>query len=215
MAKGAQTRARSVQRFLDAGLEVFGQFGYQASSIEQICERASMSRGAFYSNFSDKETLFLALFDRHADRMLARTAAAVDTELTIEGVVRTLFGVGTETKQEERQWFLLSAEFSIQASRNPVAAKRLADHDRAVVEKLSKILSSTLCSAEEQDDPRIQLLARLALAIYEGGMMQMVAEPRNYAPLELLEFALPALTREWTDRTEKTGRVPSQNFAHK
>lgn len=211
MAKGAQTRARSVQRFLDAGLEVFSQFGYQASSIEQICERASMSRGAFYSNFSDKETLFLELFDRHADRMLAQTAAAVDAESTIEGVVRSLFGGGTETKQDERQWFLLSAEFSIQASRNPVAAQRLADHDRAVVEKLSKILSSTLCSVDEED-PKIQLLARLTLAIYEGGMMQMVADPTSFAPLELLEYALPTLAREWTGQVDDNAPQAQSNF---
>ncbi|WCT05834.1 TetR/AcrR family transcriptional regulator [Rhodococcus qingshengii] len=198
LAKGARTRARSVERFLDAGAEVFAEFGYQKSSIERICERASMSRGAFYSNFEDKEALFLALFDRHADLMLARAAAAVETASAFDAVVRTLFGQSSEIQQQERDWFLLSTEFSIVAARNTLAAQRLAEHDRAVVGRLTKVLSSKLRPSQEQHDPTITLLARVILAIYEGAMMQAVTDPRSSAPLQLLEYALPALAREWS-----------------
>nr|WP_274703846.1 TetR/AcrR family transcriptional regulator [Rhodococcus qingshengii] len=183
---------------MDAGAEVFAEFGYQKSSIERICERASMSRGAFYSNFEDKEALFLALFDRHADLMLARAAAAVETASAFDAVVRTLFGQSSEIQQQERDWFLLSTEFSIVAARNTLAAQRLAEHDRAVVGRLTKVLSSKLRPSQEQHDPTITLLARVILAIYEGAMMQAVTDPRSSAPLQLLEYALPALAREWS-----------------
>ena len=35
-----------------------------ASTVEEVCERAGFTRGAFYSNFTTKEELFAALMER-------------------------------------------------------------------------------------------------------------------------------------------------------
>lgn len=43
---------------------LFGQQGYTATSIDEIVERAGVTKGALYHHFSDKESLFKAVFEQ-------------------------------------------------------------------------------------------------------------------------------------------------------
>ena len=45
------------ERVLSAALEVFTERGYQAATIEEIAERAGMTKGAVYYWFRDKVDL--------------------------------------------------------------------------------------------------------------------------------------------------------------
>ena len=44
-----------------AATSVFADRGIIGASVEEICEAAGFTRGAFYSNFADKDALVLAL----------------------------------------------------------------------------------------------------------------------------------------------------------
>src|SRR5947209_16443401 len=44
-------RARTRERLIDAAAAVIPERGLEAASIEEICARAGLSRGAFYGNF--------------------------------------------------------------------------------------------------------------------------------------------------------------------
>jgi AcrR family transcriptional regulator len=58
--KGELTR----ERLIDAGRALFGEHGYEATSIESILEAAGTSRGSLYHHFETKEALFDAVLDR-------------------------------------------------------------------------------------------------------------------------------------------------------
>ena len=49
-------------------MELFAEKGFGATSIPEICTRAGLTKGAFYSNFANKDALFLALLDRSWER---------------------------------------------------------------------------------------------------------------------------------------------------
>ena len=57
-------RPITVTALLDAAMELFAEQGFGATSIPDICTRAGLTKGAFYSNFANKDALFLALLDR-------------------------------------------------------------------------------------------------------------------------------------------------------
>ena len=57
-------RPITVTALLDAAMELFAEQGYGSTSIPDICTRAGLTKGAFYSNFANKDALFLALLDR-------------------------------------------------------------------------------------------------------------------------------------------------------
>ena len=59
VAQGESTRVA----LLEAARELFGEQGYAATSTEEIVLRAGVTKGALYHHFSDKESLFRAVFE--------------------------------------------------------------------------------------------------------------------------------------------------------
>lgn len=72
-------RALTRDRLMDAALDAFAEKGVLASSVEEICERAGFTRGAFYSNFESKEDLCVAVTARATDEIMVAIRAAVDS----------------------------------------------------------------------------------------------------------------------------------------
>lgn len=67
-----QSREQTRQRLLEASHAMFVQKGFTLASVEDIAAAAGYTRGAFYSNFSDKTELFFEL--------LRRESAEIDLE---------------------------------------------------------------------------------------------------------------------------------------
>ncbi|ADG80566.1 Transcriptional regulator, TetR family OS=Tsukamurella paurometabola (strain ATCC 8368 / DSM/ CCUG 35730 / CIP 100753 / JCM 10117 / KCTC 9821 / NBRC 16120/ NCIMB 702349 / NCTC 13040) OX=521096 GN=Tpau_3995 PE=4 SV=1 [Tsukamurella paurometabola] len=187
MAKGDRTRARSVERFLDAGLAVFAERGFHAASMDEICTRAGLSRGAFYSNFPGKEALFLALFDRHAEHQIGRIAAAIDAAPTLDEAIASAALAAGADDPNERRWSLLTTEFTIYAARDDEAAARLTAHDRAVRARLADAIARF-----DVPPADAEALARFAIALYEGVMTTRLVDGDSAAAHGLLTRFLPA-----------------------
>ena len=51
-------------RLIEAAETLFIRQGFDDTSVDEISELAGYSRGAFYSNFDDKDQVFLAVIDR-------------------------------------------------------------------------------------------------------------------------------------------------------
>jgi len=73
-------RRASMEGLLAAGRSLFVSQGYDQTTVDQIAERAGLTKGAVYFHFDSKEALLLALLDRAetvvVDRMIARLSAA-------------------------------------------------------------------------------------------------------------------------------------------
>lgn len=184
MPKGTTKRRPATRAaLLRAALEVFAEYGFQAATIEQVCTRAGFTRGAFYSNFSSKEELFLALFDEHSRQVLDRLTELADS-------------LPTDTLQEyaehvaridpaERDWYLVSMEFTLYAIRDAQAAWVLARHDAQLRAELARSLTALLERAGLTLTVDAEELARLLIAIREGGLAQSYVEPDRLPTGEL------------------------------
>jgi AcrR family transcriptional regulator len=67
--RGRATR----ERLIEAARALFGERGYEGTSIDAVLESAGVARGALYHHFATKE----ALFDAVLDRVVADIAEAV------------------------------------------------------------------------------------------------------------------------------------------
>lgn len=72
-ARGQRTR----QKLLDAAEEVFGERGFEATSIAEITQRAGVALGTFYVYFPHKEAVFVELVDELGRRLRKITSEAV------------------------------------------------------------------------------------------------------------------------------------------
>ncbi|MGH3508777.1 MAG: TetR/AcrR family transcriptional regulator, partial [Nocardioidaceae bacterium] len=68
--------ARRAQ-LLDAALEVFAAQGYHSAAMDDIAERAGVSKPVLYQHFPGKLDLYLALLDRSCDTIIDATRAAL------------------------------------------------------------------------------------------------------------------------------------------
>src|ERR1035438_3365086 len=61
-------RQRTREHLLAAAAEVFAERGFHGASLDEVAAVAGFTKGAVYSNFKNKEDLFLALFKANYDR---------------------------------------------------------------------------------------------------------------------------------------------------
>src|SRR5579859_5481335 len=92
-----QQREETRQRVYEAALEVFRKDGVVASRIEDITDRAGVSRGSFYFHFPTKEQVLLER-SRVSERRIAAVLAALDGDPPIEEVLHA-FG-----REFTREW---------------------------------------------------------------------------------------------------------------
>jgi AcrR family transcriptional regulator len=142
----AQPQARSArreatrERVLDAAREVFAERGVIGGTVEDICERAGFTRGAFYSNFADKDDLLGALIAREHARLVAHLDAGFallqgflggeegdDAEpgATMAEVVDRLL----RAVPDDRHFLLIQTELEIHAIRVPDTSRAFMEAD--------------------------------------------------------------------------------------
>jgi AcrR family transcriptional regulator len=68
------------ERLLAAMLRATAELGYREVSVQDVLERAGVSRPTFYEHFENKEDCFLAAFDAAAARLRERLEAAAESE---------------------------------------------------------------------------------------------------------------------------------------
>jgi AcrR family transcriptional regulator len=71
-AQGEETRARLVE----AARELFAARGYAGVSMEQVCTRAEVTRGALYHHFAGKDDLFRAVCEDVAGALTGQVIEA-------------------------------------------------------------------------------------------------------------------------------------------
>ena len=78
-AAGRRQRERSdatVDDLLTAARALFAADGYAATSLDAVCDRAGVTKGALYHHFSGKRQLFSAVYSREQELLNARISAA-------------------------------------------------------------------------------------------------------------------------------------------
>lgn len=70
-------RAIQRERLLIAMLNAAAELGYLETNVQDVIDRAGVSRPTFYEHFSNKEDCFLAAFDSSAERLRKLVHAAV------------------------------------------------------------------------------------------------------------------------------------------
>jgi AcrR family transcriptional regulator len=71
-----------LEKVLEAGLELFGERGYHATSIADIGERAGIAKSVLYHYFDSKAALYAAIVEAETRDLLESVAAAVPDEPT-------------------------------------------------------------------------------------------------------------------------------------
>ena len=156
-------RLQTQDRLIEAARGIIINEGMEATSLEHICKAAGFTRGAFYSNFSSKDSLLAALAEEEYTGLIERLRATVerwsasgdesaparadgdrDSEaLLMENLLfEALDAIGVE-----RDLYLLHSELILRSIRDPEWAERFSAINEEFVDELGLVLVTILSAA--------------------------------------------------------------------
>ncbi len=184
-----RSRTATRARLLAGALEVFAERGFAGASVEDICDQAGFTRGAFYSNFGSKDELVLALFQATTDRLLEQIETLLP-ELANQPwtLLDAVLGLLDEALGDQRQWHLISTEFTLHALRNPEAARALNEQRAMFRASLTRLVEEISTASGVTFSVPPELFVRVIIALHEGARSQSLLEPSK-VPAGSLEHA--------------------------
>jgi len=102
MTRRDRQRERTREDIIDATAGALRDSGYAGVRIEDICERAGVSRGAFYHHFPSKEAAIVALLERDSE-VLFRYNDLIRERAAGDPVQHAALGLALALRFAERQ----------------------------------------------------------------------------------------------------------------
>ena len=149
-------------RLIEAAERIFIRKGFEDASVDEISEMAGFSRGAFYSNFENKEQMFLAVVDYRRPKAIDDLFQQTSGRAERIAVFREWFS----NQWRLRDFIALRMEFSRRATRDRSARKHLAELLRQELETYAASVARCLGVTDRvpADRPEVVALALLAVA---------------------------------------------------
>ncbi|MBF4460939.1 MULTISPECIES: TetR/AcrR family transcriptional regulator [unclassified Rathayibacter] len=207
-------RGRTRERLLEAAYDVFAETGVHTASVEQICERAGFSRGAFYSNFSTKEELFFALMEREngarisalVEQMGRTIPKVVDGPFTAETLAVIILDFLQGPAGDNRRWCLVESEFELLALRDTRIASQYRDFRAGFDASLVQIVEGALHQVGRTFSLDSTTAVRLLMAGYDDAVKRSIlAGESDEEALERLRTTLIALVLAISAPLARTG----------
>jgi AcrR family transcriptional regulator len=174
-----ESQAATRARLIAAAEKIFVRFGFDASPVERIAEAAGFSRGAFYSNFQNKDKLFIAVLNK---RRLAISGALGEIFRREPDVAKRLRAVRDwyVNQQQRKQWIILETEFTLRAIRNRAVKVRLAELRRQELETYSALVAQHFSQTGRPAIDRPGTIALALMAIVHGlGRLSLIDTDRD------------------------------------
>jgi AcrR family transcriptional regulator len=137
-------RRQTRDHLLEAAAQVLAERGFHGASLDEVAAAAGFTKGAVYSNFKNKDDLFLALLENLHLREMEELHRILDSsDVPPESRLGDFVALyRTEAGQLPGNWSALYLEFCVYAMRNPGARRRLAELDDAAVDSIADIIDT-------------------------------------------------------------------------
>jgi AcrR family transcriptional regulator len=126
------------QQLLDAALEVFVARGYHAAAMDEIAERAGVSKPVLYQHFPGKLELYLALLDESVDTLVETVRDALRSNQDNKQRVAATFGAYFEYVGGQGQAYRLVFESDL--GNEPAVRARLDRGQRECAAMVSQVV---------------------------------------------------------------------------
>lgn len=204
MVQVSFTRRRSAtrERLLDAARDVLAREGIHGASVEHICEHAGFSRGAFYSNFSSKDELVLALFQREFADLMGRLEEAVDPAaydgMAPEDALSAIMDRFLQLRPPDLDFFLLHAEFQLRGMRGDIGGAEFNELWNAVTAQVTGVVRRVLDALGQRPTIPMSQLTTILLGTYDAELHGALVDDRPMDE-DLLRRTLPLLLLSATE----------------
>jgi AcrR family transcriptional regulator len=187
-----QKQAETRSSLLRSAAKLFCRHGLEGASVDDVAQDAGYTKGAFYSNFKNKEELFLVMMDEkfsaeleRIDHLLAGTGEARDeAQAAAEDFVRYV--------HSDPEWPRLYFEFVAYAARNEDFRQELATRHRALRARLAEVYERWASGFTTKPPLPIADIAAMTDFMADGFLLDKLVDPeldsRLYATMLAIFF---------------------------
>lgn len=131
-------RSERRAQLLEAAQQVFVEHGYHAAGMDEIADRAGVSKPVLYQHFPGKLDLYLALLDLANEQMMeAVTSALSSTEDNKQRVIATMEAYFEFVSREGAPFRLV---FESDLINDPQVSGRVQDAEKRTAEMLARLI---------------------------------------------------------------------------
>ena len=173
-------RQQTRDHLLAAASQVFAERGFHGASLDEVAAVAGFSKGAVYSNFKNKEDLFLALFKANYDREMQALRATLEgskvpPETRLSDFVAL---IREEFSQTPDSFGVLYEEFWLYAVRNPTAREQLIRLENENVRAIAEIIEAERVRQHLEPLESAERVARIISVLFHGIGRLRVLQPQ-------------------------------------
>jgi AcrR family transcriptional regulator len=179
---------------------VIEERGVGATTIEEICDEAGFSRGAFYSNFESKDELVMALLEQHLSESLGEAERRFESYDDPEEFIVSMDSPERERNSPIGQNPMLYMELTLFALRNPANRPRLVARQRSAHERTKRLIEMIAAQLGIEIPGGADDAATLVMAFDTGLAMHGLIDPESTHPGHFSEI-LVTLHRLWARPT--------------
>jgi AcrR family transcriptional regulator len=178
-----------------AGLQLFTQYGYRKTSVDDIARAAQVAKRTVYLHFENKAAVFLAILEYLGDQVRQRCVAAESAGGTavdrLTGLLDAYFGMGFELSRKSEHMPELEETFS------KLARARIGDMNTEYEGRLARFLRSLQQTHEVGGPPQgltVEQIVHIVVRAAEGAKHDAKMQgDRNALERRLRELATLAI----------------------
>ena len=161
-------------RLAQAALELYGECGFEQTTVAEIAERAGLTERTFYRHFADKREVLFAGAGTLQEVVVSAVAGAPDPSTPIEAATAGIEAVGA-VLQEGR-------EYSRQRQAVIAANKELQERELIKLASLASAIAEALRRRGVRE-PAASLSAEVAIAVFKIAFERWVEDtgPQEFA----------------------------------
>lgn len=191
---GTRRKENTRAKLVRASLDVFVEKGIDGATVDDLVKAAGFTRGAFYSSFSSKEEVFIALFDEVTAELMAIANSSVESAVAdVEAdescsILETddaqvMLAVFEGIRPFGRQWYLLYSDAIARSLRDEALRAELAEQRERMRNQIGALLTTRLEASGERALLPVEDLAQLLMGIFIDLLVREQLEGRDVTQL--------------------------------
>jgi AcrR family transcriptional regulator len=172
------TRDDTREKLFEAAARVFEEQGIGGASIEAIAATAGFSRGAFYSNFTSKDELIIAMLEDHVAQSIRRNLDLLEKHKDPADFIQALKSVDSSKQDPLGHTPLLHMEMILYVARAEKRRPELAKRLRARRKLVAEIVETTMRTSG-RPAPNAAWTSAILLAMEDGFRLHRLIDPET------------------------------------
>lgn len=165
------------QHLIDAAWRCVARGGYRSLSVDDVCNEAGLSKGAFYTYFDQKQDLLMALLDDDAARLSEFVSDAAEEPNGVEQIRR--FVAAIVDRGSDAAAVQLRADLWAEIAADDALRDRFLAAMKQRRARLAALVTEAIEARELVDVPA-NALAAAFLALGDGLMLHRALDPSGF-----------------------------------